>query len=110
MSSNKKLTLEDLLASKTRLRILRVLFEHCEINITKLTKMTELNHKVVQYHLDVLKEYGIIEEKHIGRIKIVKIRDKDPRVAKLRELFLQLFEMYESDSEDARRVVSSAED
>lgn len=103
-------SLEELLASKTRLRILKVLFKHGELNITKLTKMTDLNHKVVQYHLDILKEYGIIEEKQIGRIKIVKVRDKDPKVAKLRDLFLQLFEMYEEEDQSTDQIIQSAED
>ncbi|NPA70040.1 MAG: winged helix-turn-helix transcriptional regulator [Crenarchaeota archaeon] len=103
-------SLEELLASKTRLRILKVLFKHGELNITKLTKMTDLNHKVVQYHLDILKEYGIIEEKQIGRIKIVKVRDKDPKVARLRDLFLQLFEMYEEEDQSTDQIIQSAED
>ncbi len=110
MNREKKLSLEDLLASRTRLKILRALFEHGEMNITKLTKLTELNHKVVQYHLDILKMYGIIEEKQIGRIKIVKINDKDSRVLKLRELFLQLFEMYGTDTENTDQVLTSADD
>ncbi len=100
MRKLKQLNIEDLLSSKTRLKILKVLFELKEVNITKLTRLTELNHKVVQYHLNILKQYGLVEEKQIGRIRIVRLRDKDPRVEKLGLLFRELEELMKPNYEE----------
>ncbi len=82
--------LETLLSSKTRIKILRVLIRLREVNITKLTRITELNHKVVRYHINILKEYGIVEEKHIGRICIIRLNESNPKVKILQELFREL--------------------
>ncbi len=90
MSESKIDILDALLTSKTRLRILKILFEVREINITRLTKMTELNHKVVRHHIDVLKELGIVEEKQIGRIRLVRLNEANPKVRILREIFEKL--------------------
>jgi len=90
MSETKMNILDVLLTSKTRLRILKILFEVKEINITRLTKMTELNHKVVRHHIDILKELGIIEEKQIGRIRLVRLNESNPKVQVLKEVFEKL--------------------
>ncbi len=82
--------LEALLSSKTRIKILRALIKLKEVNITKLTRITELNHKVVRYHINILKEYGIVEEKHIGRICIIRLNENNPKVKVLKELFKEL--------------------
>ncbi len=98
MREVRQLSIEELLSSKTRLKILKVLLELKEVNITKLTRLTELNHKVVQYHLEILKRYGLIEEKQIGRIRIVKLREKDPKVEKICMLFRELEQLIKEDS------------
>ncbi len=90
MTETKNDLIDLLLTSKTRLRILRTLFEVKEINITRLTKLTELNHKVVRHHVDLLKELGIVEEKQIGRIRLVRLNENNPKVKILREVFEKL--------------------
>ncbi|OYT25962.1 MAG: ArsR family transcriptional regulator [Thermoprotei archaeon ex4572_64] len=80
-------------SSKTRLKILKTLMKIREINITKLTRMVNVNHVVVNYHIDVLKNLGFIEEKRFGRIRIIKLNESNPKIKSLERLFEELREI-----------------
>ena len=79
--------IENLFSSKTRIRVLRELLRVREINLTRLSKALGINYKVLTYHIDVLKSMGIVDEKRFGRIRIVRLREDDPRVFLLDKLF-----------------------
>lgn len=87
MSSTRYVPIEEILASKGRLRILKLLLEYQELNITEIVRRTDLNHSIVLTHLKVLTEAGLVIEKRFGRIRIFRINLADPRVKLLKELF-----------------------
>ena len=89
--------IEEVFASRSRIRILRALLEVREINVTRLGKIVELNHRSVGQHIAALRGLGIVEEKQFGKIKIVRIRDEDPRVKVIRSMFDELKQMEEMD-------------
>jgi DNA-binding transcriptional ArsR family regulator len=84
------MSVEMIFSSKTRIRILRELVRVREINLTRLSKMLGVNYKVISYHIDALKSLGIVDEKRFGRIRIVRLREEDPRVALIDRLFKEL--------------------
>lgn len=53
------------------MKILLVLAEQNEINITALAKITSLNHTRLNEHLVGLEQLGLIYEKRFGRIRII---------------------------------------
>ena len=67
-------TIEDLLGSRARVKILKALTIHEELTITLLIKKTRLNHTNVRKHLDYLKTVGLVEEKAFGRIKLFRYK------------------------------------
>lgn len=79
--------IESLLGSKARVRILRVLIEKGELNITAIAREAEVNYKTATRHLEDLKRTGIVTEKIFGRIRVFRINLGDPRVEVLRCLF-----------------------
>ena len=81
---------EELLASRGRVRILRVLFNYGTINITRLVRETRLHYKLVEKHLEILKREGIIFERRYGRMRLIEVNLRDPRVAALREILRSL--------------------
>lgn len=92
--------IEEVFASRSRIRILRALLEVREINVTRLGKIVELNHRSVGgQHIAALRGgLGIVEEKQFGKIKIVRIRDEDPpRVKVIRSMFDELKQMEGTD-------------
>jgi len=81
------LSVENLLGSKARIRILRVLLDKEELNITAIAREAEVNYKTALHHLEELKSMGIITEKVFGRVRIFKINHEDPRVKALKNMF-----------------------
>ncbi|UCD45589.1 MAG: ArsR family transcriptional regulator [Candidatus Bathyarchaeota archaeon] len=61
---------EDLLGSRGRIRILQVLAESGELNISEVGRRTGMNYTSVERHLDALTGMGLLREKRYGKIRI----------------------------------------
>lgn len=85
---------EEVLSSRGRVRMLRILLSVGELNISELARRAGLSHVAAALHVDVLKRAGLIEEKQFGRIRILRAKLEDPRVQALKKAF-ELFELYE---------------
>lgn len=66
-------SVEDILGSKGRVRVLKVLSESGELNISEVSRRTGLNYTSVERHLMKLKNMGLVNEKRYGKIRIFKI-------------------------------------
>jgi len=64
---------EDLLGSKGRIRVLRVLTESRELNISEVGRRAGMNYTSVERHLIALTKMGLLNEKRYGRIRIFEI-------------------------------------
>ena len=67
-------TIEDLLGSRARVKILKALAIHEELTITLLIKKTRLNHNNVRRHLDYLKTIDFVKETTFGRSKMFRYK------------------------------------
>jgi DNA-binding transcriptional ArsR family regulator len=61
---------EDILGSKGRVRVLQVLSESSELNISEVSRRTGLNYTSVERHLMKLQKLGLLKEKRYGKIRI----------------------------------------
>jgi len=61
---------EEILGSRGRIRVLQVLTESGELNISEVSRRTGLNYTSVERHLMKLKELGLLKEKRYGKIRI----------------------------------------
>ena len=84
---------EQVLSSRGRVKMLKVLMEAGELNISELVRRAGLNHSAASAHIEALKQAGLLEEKQFGRIRILKARLEDPRVQALKKAF-ELFDLY----------------
>lgn len=64
---------EEILGSKGRIRILEVLTESGELNISEVSRRTGLNYTSVARHLMKLKDMGLLNEKRYGKIRIFEV-------------------------------------
>jgi DNA-binding transcriptional ArsR family regulator len=64
---------EEILGSRGRIRVLQVLTESGELNISEVSRRTGLNYTSVQRHLMKLKELGLLKEKRYGKIRIFQV-------------------------------------
>lgn len=61
---------EEILGSKGRIRVLEVLTESGELNISEISRRTGLNYTSVERHLTKLEKLGLLKEKRYGKIRI----------------------------------------
>ena len=94
-------TATSVLLSKTKMRILLTLADVREINITRLTSMLGLNHKVVKESVEELERMGIVRVLRVGRAKIVMLNTRDPRVRRIIELVGELRALEEAQAQQA---------
>jgi DNA-binding transcriptional ArsR family regulator len=87
------LEVEDILSSRGRVKVLKVLMSAGELNVSEAVRRAGLNHSAASAHIDALKEAGLLEERRFGRIRILRARLEDPRVQALKKAF-ELFELY----------------
>jgi len=89
--SNKNNSIEDLLGSKARIRILKTLAKNIELNISYIIEKTRLNHSNVLKHLNILKEVNLVQEKRFGRIKIYRYKEENLKARSLKK-FIEIWE------------------
>ncbi|MCD6084746.1 MAG: winged helix-turn-helix transcriptional regulator [Desulfurococcales archaeon] len=82
--------IEEIFSSKGRVKILKLIIEYGEINITQLIKEAGLNHKVVSKHLEYLKNAGLVEEVKFNRMRIYRPNWINPKVRYIEELLRNL--------------------
>ncbi len=86
------MSLEDVLGSKAKIKILKVLIDKEELNITAIAREAGVNHKTALRHLEELKKSGMIIERVFGRVRVFRINSSDPRIEALKILFKSLSE------------------
>jgi predicted transcriptional regulator len=89
--ANQNYLIEDLLGSRARVKILKILANEDELNISSIIKRAHLNHKNVLRHLKFLKNVNLIQEKNFGRIKIFRFKKENIK-AKSFKNFLEIWE------------------
>jgi len=84
---NLRLRIEEVLSSKGRILILKILAEMDELNISAIARVTNLNHNTTSQHLEYLTKVGLVQEKRFGRIKIFRFRSENIKARSLKKLF-----------------------
>lgn len=82
---------EDVFSSRGRVRILRILSEIGELNISEIARRAGLNYSTTNEHLLLLEEAGLIRHKTFGRIRIYRFDETDARARSIKNL-MELWE------------------
>ncbi len=57
-------------------KILEVLEKYGELNISRITRYTGMNYRVVARYLKQLVDQGVLEERRYGRLRLFRLRKK----------------------------------
>ena len=79
------------MSSKGRAKILKILSEIGELNISEIARRAGLNYATTNRHLGVLEEHGLVRHKRFGRIRIFRFNEENRRA----ELVRRLMELWE---------------
>ena len=80
------MNVEDVFCSKTRLKILRLLFKFGQLNTSDLAHKLGANYRVTLQHLDLLEREGIVTERLCGRTRFFRFTDASKARATLKLL------------------------
>ena len=94
------MAVEEVLSSKGRVKILRILTEIGELNISEIARRAGLNYATTNRHLGVLEEQGLVRHKRFGRIRIFRFNEENQRA----ELIRRLMESWEQTDKPKQSV------
>lgn len=80
------MAVEEVFSSKGRVKILKILVDLGELNISDIARRAGLNYTTTNQHLRVLEEAGIVRHKNFGRIRIFRFNEESPRARMIRDL------------------------
>jgi DNA-binding transcriptional ArsR family regulator len=66
------------MSSYGRTKVLTILLEAGELNITEITRRSRLSHSAAARHLEFLTRSGILTEKRFNRIRIFRLDQASP--------------------------------
>ncbi|MEM2338177.1 MAG: winged helix-turn-helix domain-containing protein [Candidatus Bathyarchaeia archaeon] len=90
-----QIAIEDVLGNRLRVKILKVLFQMGELNVSEIARKIGANHKTVKEHLEVLKENGLLQYKKFGRIHLYRLNEGSVRAIALKK-FMEAWETVEN--------------
>ena len=79
-------TIEEVFSSKGRVKILRILAEIGELNISEIARRAGLNYSTTNQHLQALENHRLVRHKTFGRIRIFRYNEENPMAKMIRQL------------------------
>ena len=78
--------IEEAFSSRGRVRILRILSQIGELNISEIARRAGLNYTTTNAHLQVLEDAGLITHKSFGRIRIYRFDAHSTRARAIQDM------------------------
>ncbi|MBT8171332.1 winged helix-turn-helix domain-containing protein [Candidatus Bathyarchaeota archaeon] len=80
------MSIEEVFSSKGRVKILRILSEIGELNISEIARRAGLNYATTNQHLQILENHKLIRHKTFGRIRIFRYNEENARAIMIQKL------------------------
>jgi len=80
------MAIETVFSSKGRVKILKILVDIGELNISEIARRARLNYTTTNQHLQVLESSGIVKHKNFGRIRIFRFNEDNQRAKRIKQL------------------------
>ncbi|HDQ05911.1 MAG TPA: ArsR family transcriptional regulator [Candidatus Bathyarchaeota archaeon] len=80
------MAIEEVFSSKGRVKIIRILAEIRELNISEIARRAGLNYATTNQHLQVLEDHKLVRHKSYGRIRIYRYNEENPRALMIKQL------------------------
>jgi predicted transcriptional regulator len=77
---------EDVFSSKLRIKILKILMQVGELNVSEIARRLGVNYNTTSKHLNVLEDEGILQHKVFGRIRLYRLNEHSPKAKGVQNL------------------------
>jgi DNA-binding transcriptional ArsR family regulator len=78
--------IEDILCSRLRIKILKILIQVAELNVSEIARRLGVNYVTTSKHLEILEREGIVLRKMFGRIRLYRLNEGSPKTKALQSL------------------------
>jgi CRISPR locus-related DNA-binding protein len=85
---------EDVFSSRLRMKILKVLMQLGELNVSEIARRLKVNYNAINRHLKVLEDEGLIQHKVFGRIRLYRLNEQSPKTKAVQNLIETWEEAY----------------
>jgi len=85
---------EDVFGSRLRMKIIRILVQIGELNVSEIAQKLGANHETTSKHLKILEDEGIIQHKTFGRIHLYRLDEHSPKTKAVQNL-IEIWEQSE---------------
>jgi predicted transcriptional regulator len=80
------MNLDDVFSSKLRIKILKILVQMGELNVSEIARRLGVNYNTTREHLKVLEDEGILQHKAFGRIRLYRLNKDSPKTNAIQNL------------------------
>ena len=80
------MNVEDVFSSKLRIKILKILMQVGELNVSEIARRLGVNYNTTSKHLNVLEDEGILQHKVFGRIRLYRLNEHSPKAKGVQNL------------------------
>jgi DNA-binding transcriptional ArsR family regulator len=74
-------------SSKLRMKILKILAQFGELNVSEIARRLSVNYNTAIRHLRILEDEGIVLHKTFGRIRLYRLNVHSPKAEAVQKLF-----------------------
>jgi len=80
------MNIEEVFCSKLRMKILKMLEQVGELNVTEIARRLGVNYETTYRHLKLLENEEVLFHKRFGRIRLYRINERSPKAKALENL------------------------
>jgi predicted transcriptional regulator len=82
---------DEVFSSKPRMKILKMLLQMSELNVSEIARRLSLNFETTSKHLRILEDENVLQHKQFGRIRLYRFNENSPK-AKAVQNFIEAWE------------------
>lgn len=77
---------EEVFSSKSRMKILKLIYQLGQLNVSDVARRLKLNFASASEHLKVLESEGLLEERTYGRVRMYRFNEGSAKAKALQNL------------------------
>jgi len=80
------MNIEDVFSSKLRMKILKILHNVSELNVSEIARRLNVNYMSASKHMKILEDEDILQHKLFGRIRLYRFNEQSPKAKAVQNL------------------------
>jgi DNA-binding transcriptional ArsR family regulator len=77
---------EEVFSSRLRLKIVKILMQMGELNVSEIARRLGINHNSASKHLKILEDEDVLQKKIFGRIRLYRLNESSHKAKAVQNL------------------------